>query len=486
MSANADVATRAPIRSIVAVLGTLRVVAIGLTVVVCSTGGAVAGGFYVPEIGPRASAMGGAMAAQSADASAIFHNPAGLAGQPGTQVQLSLDLFMPQISFFRRPVVDPNSPTGQELRFGEVDNQSSVLPVPFAGIASDLGTDDAAAGIAVYAPFGAALDYPADGAQRQVVTAIDLRAIYISAAGAYRLSKRFRVGASLNYIVSTLSLAQRNAIPYVNGDPEVFPDPDPTLEGDTLLEGHDSRSFSATLGALYSDPGGTFDVGVSVLTPTTLSFKGRADIRNAAITPLMDDQGNVVQEGGQRQDNISTEIPLPLIVRLGTVVRPTSRAMVAFDLNYQRWSTFNALVIDFENEPELLPTPGVYLYDVTVEQDWHDTFTVRLGGEYRALADQPLFVRAGLLYDQSPIDDNRFALLAPDSDKVGVGGGASYSFTAGQTDVQLEMAFQHVFFRERNVVDSEQTILNKPAASFYDGITRAALDMVVVSTSVRF
>ncbi len=479
-------ATDEPIGSIVAVPGTLRVIVIGLAVVACQAARADAGGFYVPEIGPRASAMGGAMAAQSEDTSAIFHNPAGLAGQPGTQVQLSLDLFMPQISFFRRPVVDANSPTGQELHFGEVDNQNSALPAPFAGLSSDLGTDDAAAGIAVYAPFGAALDYPADGAQRQVVTAIDLRSIFVSAAAAYRLSRRFRVGATLNYIVSTLSLRQRNAIQYVNGDPEVFPDPDPSLEGDTLLQGSDSSSFSATLGALYSDPGGTFDIGVSVLTPTTLSFKGRADVRNAAITPLMDEQGNVVQEGGQRRDNISTEIPLPLIVRLGTVVRPTPRMMVAFDLNYQRWLTFHALVIDFEHEPELLPTPGVYLYDVTVEQDWHDTFTVRLGGEYRALADQPLFVRAGLLYDQSPIDDDRFDLLAPDSDKVGVGGGASYSFTAGRKDVQLELAFQHLFFRERNVVDSKKTILNKPAASFYNGVTRAAFDVVVVSTSVRF
>ncbi len=425
------------------------------------------------------------MAAQSEDASAIFHNPAGLAGQLGAQVQLSLNLFLPQISFFRRPVEDANSPTGEELRFGEVNNENSVLPAPFLGFATDIGTD-AAAGVAVYAPFGAAIEYPTDGAQRHVVTGVDLRAIHVSAAGAYRLSNRFRVGASINYILSSLTLEQRNAIQYVNGDPEVFPDPDSSLEGDTLLEGSDSMSFSATLGALYSDPGGLFDVGLSVMTPTTLAFEGDADIRNSAITPLMDEQGNVLQEGGQRRDRISTEVPLPLVVRLGTVFRPTPRAMIAFDLNYQRWSTFDQLVIDFEGEHELLPTPGAFLYDITVEQNWHDTFSVRLGGEYQALENRPLFVRAGVLYDQSPIDDAQFDLLAPDSDKVGVGGGASYAFTAGQKDVQLEMSFQHLFFRERNVVDSEKTILNKPAASFYNGVTRAAFDVVVVSTSVRF
>jgi long-chain fatty acid transport protein len=451
-----------------------------------SASSVAAGGFYVPEIGPRASAMGGAMTARSADPSAIFHNPAGLAGQRGNQVQLSLNLFLPQISFFRRPVADENSPTGEAIRFGEVENTNAVLPAPYLGASSDLGSDELAVGLAVYAPFGSAIEYPDSGSQRHVVTAVDLRAIHVSAAAAYRVSERVRLGASLNYVVASLSLAQRNAIQYVNGDPEIFPDPDPALEGDTLLEGSDPFSLTATLGALYSDASGRFDLGISVMTPTTLEFEGDADIRNAAITPLMDAAGAVLQDGGQRHDRIRTEIPLPLIARLGAVLRPTHRSSVALDLNWQRWSSFDALTIDFEGEYELLPTPGVYLYDVTIENDWRDTLSVRLGSELQPIAERPLWLRAGVLYDQSPIADERFDLIAPDSDKLGLGGGASYATTVMDRELTIDLAYQHLFLAERDVVDSDKTILNKPASSFYSGVTRAAFDIVVVATSMRF
>src|SRR6476661_1901931 len=40
-----------------------------------------AGGFYVPEQGARSVGMAGASVAQSGDASAIFHNPAGIAAK---------------------------------------------------------------------------------------------------------------------------------------------------------------------------------------------------------------------------------------------------------------------------------------------------------------------------------------------------------------------------------------------------------------------
>jgi hypothetical protein len=70
----------------------------------CIVGGgasiAHAGGFYVPEIGPRSVAMGGAMAAQDADASAVFHNPAGLVGLAGAaQLQLAGAVLLPDLSY---------------------------------------------------------------------------------------------------------------------------------------------------------------------------------------------------------------------------------------------------------------------------------------------------------------------------------------------------------------------------------------------------
>jgi len=407
-------------------------------------------------------------------------------GQGGSQLQLSLNLFVPNLNFFRRPVQDPNSADGTEIHFDEVDNQNPLLPAPYLGAASELVKNRLAVGFAVYAPFGAAIHYPTDGAQRHVVTSVDLKAIHTSVGAAYRLSDRFRVGASINFIYAQLELKQRNAIQYVNGDPEVFPDPDSSVEGDTVLSATDPFSMSATLGAMYSDPSGRFNVGASVLTPVTLHLKGDADVHNDAITALMDDNGNTIQPAGERRDSIRTSIPLPLIARVGVSVRPHPRALVAFDVNWQRWSTFKQLRIDFQNEYELLPSPGVNLYDVIIENDWRDSISVRLGTQVQPIAARPLAVRAGVLYDQSPIDDKHFDLLTPDSDKIGVGVGLSYALAWGGKRIDLAVAYQHLFVAERNVTASEKTILNKPAPSFYNGVTRAGFDNVMLSAGMRF
>src|SRR3954454_218108 len=81
-----------------------------------------AGGFYVPEIGGRAVGMAGAMTADAADPSTIFHNPPDHAALRGAKVQLSGDLVLPDIVSFRRPGADPA--TGTTITFASSSNQN--------------------------------------------------------------------------------------------------------------------------------------------------------------------------------------------------------------------------------------------------------------------------------------------------------------------------------------------------------------------------
>jgi len=474
-------------RGVVAVVG-------GVVAAVAPATSARAGGFYVPEIGPRSVAMGGAMAAADADASAVFHNPAGLAGLGDTsEVQVAGAMVLPDLTYYRRPVLDPS--TGEMLHFRPVENENRVAVVPYLGAAFASGVDDLELGLAVYAPFGATIEYPADGAQRQVVTGISLRTIYVSPAAAYRLGHGVRLGVTLSYVYADMAIDQANALQYVTGDPEAYPDPDPGVEGTTHVEGRDPASFGATLGAQWADPAGRLTFGASVMLPTNLDFEGDAVVVNSGINPLFDADGQVVQDAGRRTDAVRMEIPLPLIARAGVAWRPQPRTSIGLDVNYQRWSSFDALKVDFATEPELLQTTGAVLKDVTVKNDWRDSWTVRLGGETRPFdpGRVPLTLRAGLLYDQSPIDDRHFGLLTPDSDKVGASGGVGWVFAApGGRAIDVGLSYMHVFLRERDIEPgpdgmpgSDGTVLNKPAPSFFHGVTRAAFDIVYLAATVR-
>jgi len=484
----------------------------------CMPVGAWAGGFYVPEIGPRAVGMAGAVVADPQDGSAIFHNPAGLAGQRGTQVQVAGSMFFGNVQFFRRPVEDPA--TGDTIRFDRVRNTNAIGGAPLLAVSSDFGVRDLAVGIGVYAPFGAGLEFPDDGAQRHVVTAVHLRTIYVTPTVAYRIFDRLSLGVGLSYVYADLAIDQVNAVPFVTGDPEQFPDPDPALEGTTELRGRDPGSFSATIGLRYNDPDQRFSFGASVLVPTRLELRGKAVVRNPSITPLVDPEtGDEVQGAGERRDDMRVFYPLPLVLRLGAAVRPHPRVLVELDYNWQRWKTFDTLTVEFARHHELLPTPGAFMYDVVLEPKWRNGHTVRLGMD-AMVGDPsrvPLSLRAGLLYDQSPIDDRHFDVLAPDSDKLGLSIGLGYTFALGRrVRLDAEAGFMHLFFRERTVgpqtvgadfsgedddasgsndsmdndlareqPGSDRTILNKPAPSFHHGVTRVFFDILGVGLTLR-
>lgn len=442
---------------------------------------AFAGGFYVPEIGARATAMGAAVVALPTDPAAVFHNPAGLAGQQAAAA-VGLNLFFPRIEFFRRPVDDPS--TGERVFFEGTDNENFVLPAPWLGGVWP-ASDDLAVGLAVYAPFGAAIEYPEDGSQRHIVQAVDLKVIHVSPAVAYRIADWLSVGLAAHYVHGSLVLDQANAVAHVTGDPEAFPDPESGMEGSNHLEASDPFSIGATLGVLLR-PSERFAIGVSVMSPVSLRLEGDARITNGAITALQDADGNELQPVGRRTDAFSAEIPLPLIARLGVAVRPIDSVAIEADVNWQRWSTFERLVVDFENEWELLPTPGANLYDVVAENDWSDSFSARLGAEATPF-DEPYRVRAGALWDQSPIDEEHFDVLAPDSDKLGFGGGVGYSLRVGAGRwLDVDLSYLHLFLAERKVYRTERTILNKQASSFYRGTTRASFDAVGLQLGVRF
>jgi long-chain fatty acid transport protein len=447
-----------------------------------------AGGFYVPEIGSRAAGLSAAVVADVADPSATFHNPAGLADAAGFQAEIATDLFLPRITFFRRPVTDPN--TGANLHFDGVDNTNRVIAAPFAG-ASYRVTDAVTAGLAVYAPFGATLEFPATGSQRQVITSIALRTIFVSPAVAIALPRGFTAGVALNVVYADLVLEQKNAIPYVTGDPEQYPDPSPELEGSTHLAGSDPFSLGATFGIGWRSTGDRIRAGVSVMTPVTLHFEGDARVENAAISPLVDQNNTELQPAGSREDQIRIGMKLPLVARLGVAVRPAPGWRVEADVNWQRWSTFQQLVVDFVHEYELLPTPGANLYDVHVVNAWHDSWTARVGAE-AAPWTAAVVMRAGVFFDQSPIDDRHFNLLAPDSDKLGLSAGARWSQRVGRGRLDLDLAGMHLFLRERDIAPamdgtpgSDGTILNKPAPSFFHGVTRAGFDLITLAVGWR-
>jgi long-chain fatty acid transport protein len=448
--------------------------------------------------------MGDAVVAAPGEVSGIFHNPASIATVGTMSAEVGGLLVFPSFTFFRRPATDPfaPSPAQSTVNFAPVKNTNGVGAVPFMGIASSFGVENLGVGLGVYVPFGAELSFPTDGAQRNVVTSIALQSIHVTPTVAYRFFDRLSVGAGLSYINSSFTLEQQNATPFVLGSPNDYPNPTPNSEGPTRIHATDSLRFGGSFGALYADPDGLFSIGASVMLPANLNLRGTIDVSNPNILAMNDAQGNPLP-AGHRTDNVAMTIPLPTIGRLGVLVRPVRKVALEMDLNYQGWSSTQTENIYFEHHYPLFPQPGAQMNDVVLERNYHDTVSLRLGGEVTPLDSPryPLRLRAGVLYDQSPIDDRHFDLMTPDSDKWGLSGGAGYAFRFGEKVwLGVDLSYMHVFYAERDinpgtigtdptlkqdVPGSAGTILNKPASSFFYGVTRASVDLLALSVSLK-
>ena len=154
-------------------------------------------------------------------------------GTEGFQIEVAADLVLPRVTFFRRPLTDPN--TGQYIHFDGASNTNSVVVVPYIGASYRVepARRDRARGrctVRCVARFSRPTVRSASSSRR-------------SRCARSRSARRSRVevapglaiGASANVIYADLVLDQRNAMPYVTGDPEQYPDPQGELQGTTHL-----------------------------------------------------------------------------------------------------------------------------------------------------------------------------------------------------------------------------------------------------------
>jgi long-chain fatty acid transport protein len=114
--------------------------------------------------------------------------------------------------------------------------------------------------------------------------------------------------------------------------------------------------------------------------------------------------------------DISTSITLPQQIWGGVAYSPIPALELELDAVWINWSKFEELRIHL---------PGGI--DTVAPQNYRNTTTVRLGAEYK-LEQQQLALRAGFIYDPTPIPTTSQTAQLPDVNRKNVTLGASKYF----------------------------------------------------------
>ena len=423
-------------------------------------GAASAGGFNVA----RYAGEHGHAASDSV--TSIYFNPAGLALGTGWRIYGEGLVAFRHVSYFRPElavgnVLDPGD-TGAGTPVDALDTNSgtatlnNVLVSPFLGAATDFGVPNLGVGLAFYAPFGGQAkwdkndafegntQYPGavDGPQRWSTIEGELRSLYLSAAGAYRLpGPRLSFGLGVNFIRSNIDTVRART---AAGTDDIVTDTGDIVEGRSYID-VDGIAFSAAAGVIW-EPMDAMWIG--------LSYQSQPGFGNHTQS------GQLVQKlglTGVDETPIRLEQELPDVWRIAWRHRPVSNVEVRVAGDYQRWSVFkNQCLLDgtlpkSQNNCSLdsdgAATPDAEGIIVNIPRRWNDTFGIRAGGSYWFTPD--LEVNGGLNYDSSAVPDETIDVSLLDQNKLIALAGVRWGVLPQQ--LILDLTLNNVFYFKRTV-----------------------------------
>lgn len=343
---------------------------------------ASANAFNVNEHDAKATGRAGAVAATKTDASSIAFNPGGIAVEEGTNVTVDATIYMAKGGY---------EPIGGGDRV-ETDGSPTIAPALFV---TSRVSDLVGVGIGLHFPFGAVLSWPDKHPQSDVIQDQTLRTYFITPSIGFNLEKQvpgLSIGGGIDIVPATVQLERTITFGDAQG---------------TAVLGGDGLGIGGRIGVQYRPPAEKrLSFGVMYRAPVKIEFSGTGDFD---IDPQYRSQ--LPPDG-----DITTTINLPQAVWGGAAYNATPELQIEANAVWQGWSSFKELRIELPDGSETV-----------APQNYESKVTFRLGGEY-ALTKHQAAVRAGVMYDPTPIPDTTQSAQLPDANRINVTVGGSKHF----------------------------------------------------------
>jgi len=346
-------------------------------------------------------------------AAAVQQNPANLVNLTNLQVELTPSVV--------RIHAEYESPLGQAA---ETTHPWKVLPNAY--VALPMLDSKVVAGLGITAPYGISSEWKQEGAfadpmglRYQTPWFTELETVNINPSLAMRIGESVSVGAGLDVMWSQLSFKQFYPWAPWGGT---------GTEGNIYAEG-DGVGLGGNIGLTWQVAEG-HRVSITYRSPISIDYDGGFTINNIPLA--------AADAGVTPRSDFSSKIKFPTIIAVGYGIDVSDTVRLEVAGEWVQFSNFKSLRIDAANNNMLLPT-------TTYPQNWDDTFTVGIGGDWKFAEDWVL--RFGYQYYQSPVPDSTLSPTIPDADQNVFTIGLGYS--SGHHSV--EVAYGLDFYEKRTV-----------------------------------
>ncbi len=394
--------------------------------------GASASAFQLLE--QNATGVGNAYAGSAAsgeDASTAFFNPAVMPMmEKRNQVSFVLDLVKPTAKFRDEGSTAPRFITNTGGTGGDA---GSVNAVPATHMTFALN-QDMSLGLSIGAPFGLKTHYDDDWQGRFHAVKSDLKMISVNPSFAYRFTPMFSMGIVYQHFEAELTQAMNFGGIVCDVAGALCPSITGLLqdkEGFTQIKGK-SDAFGWQLGVALQ-PSPSTRIGLAYRSAVKHKLEGDANITRPTFGIALIDTG-LAQRAASGPVHVEVKVPDTLI--LSAFQKLDDQWSIQGDISRTGWSSFKTLDI-YRDSGELLSS---------TYYNWKDTWRVAVGGGYQANAAWKL--RAGLGYDQTPVETKYRSPRLPDSNRTWLSFGANYKFSEA---ISFDVGYTHIFMAKSEI-----------------------------------
>jgi long-chain fatty acid transport protein len=428
--------------------------------------------FSVFENGVRAAGMGGAFVSIANDGSAIFYNPAGIAFQKGTRMEMNS---LVVVGLFRfKPTSTPQGTIVPEKGYN-LNTSPHFIPIMSMYLTKEI-SPRLTAGFGMYAPFGLAANATnfkdsdpkvTKYVGRYAGTRGMLQSFWLQPTVAYRLSKNSSFAAGVAWVHTHLLIEESILNPLDDGKvfgeqvaSKVFAGMDKTLSGAAIArmlpEGRarfagtsDRPGYSA--GYLYKHEKSGTNIGLMWRSAVTHKLSGKASFAFTTGYALENFVGKDTIPKLFPAQPIKASFTTPATYSIGVSNSALLKGVLALQVDVQDYKRFKDVPLNFSNTTDTA-TPA----ELRLTFAMQTSYVVRAGYE-RPLGDKNT-VRIGYFFDHTPVTDKSTGPLFPDSSRNNI----TFGVSRVRNNAELSFFYQAMFMRDRltNVPENDKVFTN--------------------------
>ena len=405
-----------------------------------------ASGYHFGTQSVSSQSTANSSAAEAADPSTIFYNPAGLTKLEGTQATINLNIVAPNVKYKDGKAYYPDgseitrAPDGSANveRDGKITDDVVIAP---HGYISHQVNDKVWLGFGMYVPFGSGTEYDENSVLRYNLNELSLRTIALQPTVAYKVNEQHSVALGVVAQNSKAKLRQ-----YANFG--AFAGANGMADGYAKVNG-DDWGFGYNLAWLW-DINERARVGMNYRSKISHTLKGDGEwhlVGNAFNDPVL---GSTIQQGIRdrgyaEKEDASVKITTPESLSVHGMYKIDPKWNVYGDVTWTRHSRFSRADLMWGNEKDVTADENgnAKSNKTTLNPNWRNTYKVSLGASYQY--SEPLQLRAGIAYDQSPVKNANYRMSTlPDNDRIWLSMGAKYDINRQHS---VNVAYSHLFIK---------------------------------------